>query len=451
MLNRDQLGQQTLHQEKWPFVPAKQVVSISRAKGAYIYTRDGQKILDAAGGCIVSNIGYGVEEVANAVRDSLKNCTFVMPPWLTEEREALVDELREHWLPPHLSRIHLASGGSEANESAIKMAVQYHAGRGSVDRNIILTRDISYHGTTIITAAISGHPQRKKGLEGILDVYPSIMTPYPLRCPIGAFHEQATSFYLQNLENSIREVGPERIAALIAEPLNGSSGGAITPPPDYWLGAQKILAKYGILLIMDEVMTGFGRTGQKFGSDLYDIKPDLLVAGKGLAGGYAAIAGVFGTEEIAAGIEAGGFNVMFHTFGALPQSCAAATAVLQILRRDGLIDRANQTGARLKTLLQEKFAQHPLVAEVRGEGMLIGLEIVADRSTLEPFPNEARITDKVIGYGMQEGVFFYPGGTGDVRDVICIGPAFIIGDQEIDLIVEKLATVLDRVLEAENK
>jgi adenosylmethionine-8-amino-7-oxononanoate aminotransferase len=446
MLNSDQLNQ-----EIWPFVPAKKTVYISRTKGVYIYTKEGHKILDAAGGCIVSNIGYGVEEVADAVGKSLKNCTFVMPPWLTEEREALVNELREHWLPPHLSRIHLASGGSEANESAIKMAVQYHAGKGNKDRNVILTRNISYHGTTITTAAISGHPERKKGLEGVLDVYPSIMTPYPLRCPLGAFHEESASFYLEDLENTIIKIGPERIAALIAEPLNGSSGGAITPPKDYWLGAQRILAKYDILLIMDEVMTGFGRCGQKFGADLYGIKPDLLVAGKGMAGGYAAIAGVFGTEEIAAGIEAGGFNVMFHTFGALPQSCAAATAVLQILRRDKLLDRSRETGARLKALLLEKFAQHPLVAEIRGEGMLIGIEVVADRTTLEPFPKEARITDKLISYGMQKGVFFYPGGTGDVRDIICVGPAFIIGEEEIELIVETLGQILDQVLQSEYK
>lgn len=440
------LDKKLLDQEIWPFVPSKRVMSIQRAEGNYIYTKEGQKILDAAGGCIVSNIGYGVEEVADAVSQAIKNCTFVMPPWLTEEREALINELREHWLPPHLTRIHLASGGSEANESAIKMAIQYHAGMGHRERNVILTRDVSYHGTTISTAAISGHPERKQGLEGILDVYPSILTPYPLRCPLGVHHEGATEFYLKDLEAKIQEIGPEKIAALIAEPLNGSSGGAITPPADYWEGAQKILKKYGILLIMDEVMTGLGRTGYKFGSDLYGIKPDLLVAGKGLAGGYAAIAGVFGTDEIAEGISRGGFNVMFHTFAALPQSCAAATKVLQILRRDELLARSKLIGAKLKSTLQASFSQHPLVAEIRGEGMLIGLEIVADRSTLEPFPKEARVTEKIIGNGLKKGVFFYPGGTGDIRDIVCLGPAFTLKEDEFGLIVDALSYSLDKVL-----
>lgn len=444
------LDKNHLDQGIWPFVPAKRVMSIQRAEGNYIYTKDGQKILDAAGGCIVSNIGYGVEEVAEAVSRAIKNCTFVMPPWLTEEREALIHELREHWLPPHLTRMHLASGGSEANESAIKMAVQYHAGMGHKERNVILTRNVSYHGTTIITAAISGHPERKRGLEGILDVYPSILTPYPLRCPIGAYHEDATEFYLKDLEDKINEIGAEKIAALIAEPLNGSSGGAITPPEGYWEGAQKILKKHGILLILDEVMTGLGRTGYKFGSELYGIKPDLLVAGKGLAGGYAAIAGVFGTEEIAEGISRGGFNVMFHTFAALPQSCAAATSVLQILRRDDLVTRSRSIGAKLKGALTKKFSQHPLVAEIRGEGMLIGIEIVSDRSTLEPFPKAARITEKIIGYGLEQDVFFYPGGTGDVRDIICLGPAFTLKEDEIDVIVDALSISLDKVMETQS-
>jgi len=434
----------------WPFVPSSDPVSVSRAEGAYLYLADGSKILDAAGGCIVSNIGHGVVEVADAVRDALINCTFVMPPWLTPQRQALVNELREHWLPPHLTRIHLASGGSEANEAAIKMAIQYHAGLGAPQRTVILTRSISYHGTTITTAAASGHPERKKGLEGILAHYPQIQTPYPLRCPVGNDDALATQYYLDDLEQAIEKIGANNIAALIAEPLNGSSGGAIAPPKGYWEGVQLILRQHGILLIMDEVMTGFGRTGLKFGSDHYGIKPDLLVAGKGLAGGYAPIAGVFGTDAVAAGIAAGGFNVMFHTFGALPQACAAATRVLQILRRDALVDRARTTGMQLKAALIERLAQHPRVAEIRGTGLLVAVEVVADRETLTPFDESLRVTDKIIGYGMSQGVFFYPGGTGDVRDIICIGPAFIIDDNDIKLIVNALSYALDGLSDLEN-
>ena len=432
----------------WPFLPSARSTSVTYAEGAYIYFDDGSKILDAAGGAIVSNIGHGRVEVADAVRDALVNCSYIIPPWLTEQRSALIHELRDHWLPSHLTRIHLASGGSEANEAAIKMAIQYHASKGDRERNVILARSISYHGTTISTAAVSGHPGRKRGLESILNEHPRILTPYPLHCPLGPHHESATDFYLKNLEDTIQSVGPEKIAALIAEPINGSSGGAITPPDGYWERAQEILKQHGILLIMDEVMTGFGRTGYKFGSDLYGIKPDLLVAGKGMASGYAAIAGVYGTDEIAETISGGGYDVMFHTFGALPQSCVAATTVLQILRQESLLAHVKEVGSKLKDALQDRFSQHPLIAEIRGEGLLIGIEIVADRETLEPFAQEARITDKVIGYSMGKGVFFYPGGTGEIRDIVCIGAPFIIGDVEIELMVETLDFAINEILKS---
>ena len=197
-------------------------------------------------------------------------------------------------------------------------------------------------------------------------------------------------------------------------------------------------------------MTGFGRTGLKFGSDHYGIKPDLLVAGKGLAGGYAPIAGVFGTDAVAEAIAAGGFNVMFHTFGAMPQACAAATRVLQILRRDDLIERARNTGNQLKAALIERLSQHPRVAEIRGTGLLIAVEVVADRETLTPFDQSLRVTDQIIGHGMSQGVFFYPGGTGEIRDIICMGPAFIIDDDDIQLTVDALSYALDALVDLEN-
>lgn len=430
----------------WPFLAGKSLTSLSHARGSYLYLKNGSKILDAAGGAIVTNIGHGRLEVADAIHQAIMNATYVVPPWLTPEREALVHELREHWLPPHLSRVHLTSGGSEGNESAIKIAVQYHASKGQSERNVILARSVSYHGTTISTAAVSGHPGRKKGLEGILNHYPRIETPYPLRCPLGQHHPDATDYYIRNLTETIEQVGASNIAALIAEPMNGSSGGAITPPPDYWQRAQEVLKQHGILLIMDEVMTGFGRTGEKFGCDLYGIEADLLVSGKGLAGGYAAICGVYGRADIADTITSAGNEIMFHTFAALPQSCAAATKVLSILREEDLVARTKRVGAALKERLIAQFGQHPLVAEIRGEGLLIGFEIVKDRESLTPFPKEDGVTNKIVAAAMQEGAFFYPGGTGEVRDIVCIGAPMIIGDEEMDIMAAALEKALDKIL-----
>ena len=423
---------------KWPFLKQTWGIEFERSEGAYLFTKDGRKILDAAGGAIVSNIGYGRDEVADAIARAVKNNSYILPPFLTPEREALLDELREHWLPPHLTRIHLSSGGSEANESAVKLAIQYQASRGKTDKNIILTRSLSYHGTTLNLSGISGHDARKRGLESYVPKPITIETPYPLRCPIGKYHPEAKDYYLDNLKKTIKKIGPENIAALLMEPINGSSGGAITPPEGYWPEAQEVLRENDILLIADEVMTGFGRVGNDFASELYNITPDILIAGKGMGGGYAAIGGTYSTDEIADSIQKAGYEVMFHTFAALPQSCAASSEVLKILREEKLCERVNPIGESILQSLNSEIGQHPNVAEIRGKGLLIGIEIVEDKDTLKPFDESRKITSQIMQKGLEMGVFLYPGGTGTYRDIICLGPAFTIGTDEVKLMVHAL-------------
>ena len=430
---------------KWPFLKQTWGIEFERSEGSYLYTKDGRKILDAAGGAIVSNIGYGREEVADTIAKAVKNNSYILPPFLTPEREALLDELREHWLPPHLTRIHLSSGGSEANESAVKLAIQYQASRGKAEKNIILTRNLSYHGTTLNMSGISGHVARKRGLESYVPKPTTIETPYPLRCPIGSFHPDAKEYYLDNLRKTVKKIGAENIAALLMEPINGSSGGAITPPDGYWVEAQEILRENDILLIADEVMTGFGRVGNDFASNFYGLQPDILIAGKGMGGGYAAIGGTYSTDKIADSIQAAGYEVMFHTFAALPQSCAASAEVLRILREENLCERVNPLGDQILQKLNSEIGQHPNIAEIRGKGLLIGIEIVEDKSSLTPFDESHKITSRLMQQGLEEGVFLYPGGTGEYRDIICIGPAFTIGDDEVDLIVKATKAALTTV------
>ena len=275
-----------------------------------------------------------------------------------------------------------------------------------------------------------------------------IETPYPLRCPLGSFHPDAKDYYLDNLKEVIKEVGPEKIAGLLMEPINGSSGGAISPPEGYWEEAQKLLLDNDILLIADEVMTGFGRVGENFASELFNLKPDILVAGKGMGGGYAAIGGTYSTDKIADSIQAAGYEVMFHTFAALPQSCAASSAVLKILREENLCDLVNPLGEKIIEKLISEVGQHPNVAEVRGKGLLIGIEIVKEKEGLICFDEKEKITSQIMMKGLEDGVFLYPGGTGEFRDIICLGPAFIIGDEEIDLMVN---AVKKSLLYIENK
>ena len=430
---------------KWPFLPKDAGLNIVKTEGAYLYTPEGKKILDAASGAIVNNIGYGREEVAEAIKEASLNNTYVLPPFLTPEREELLDELRNHWLPSHLTRIHLSSGGSEANESAVKLAIQYQASRGKPEKNIILTRSLSYHGTTLNMSGISGHTARKRGLESYVPAPRTIETPYPLRCPLGSFHPDAKDYYLDNLKEVIKTQGANNIAALLMEPINGSSGGAIYPPEGYWEEAQEILKENDILLIADEVMTGFGRTGVDFSCNFYNLRPDILVAGKGMAAGYAAISGTYSTDEIADSILKAGYEVMFHTFAALPQSCAASSTVLKILRRENLCERVNPLGDQLTQKLISELGQHPLVAEIRGQGLLIGVEIVKEKEGLISFDEKEKITNQIVGKGLENGVFFYPGGTGEYRDIICLGPAFIIDEEDIELMVSALKKCLDHI------
>jgi len=426
----------------WPFNRSRSPV-ITGAEGLYLHTSDGQVLLDAAGGAIVANIGWGRERVADRVAQVTRDYTYVVPPWVTPSRRDLVAALQAHWLPPGLRRIHITSGGSDAIESAMKLAIQYQAARGAPGRQQIIARSVSYHGTTVATTAVSGHSGRKRGLAHALNAHPTIATPYPLHCPLGRHHPDATRFYLDNLRATIEAEGPQTIAALLAEPISGSSGGAIVPPDDYWPGVRQICDEYGLLLILDEVMTGFGRTGKPFAYQHWDIEPDILVSGKGLAGGYAPIGGVFASETIGAALDEAGMSVMFHTFGAHPAACAAAAEVLTIMVEEQLVARAATQGARLKARLEAVFAGHPHVVEVRGRGLLLAIEVVQDPASLTPFPEQAGISNRIVAAALARGVFFYGGGTGEIRDIVCMGPAFTIDDAQIERIVQTLKEAVD--------
>ncbi len=429
----------------WPFLPSR-ATRIVRGEGAWLVADDGRRILDAAGGAIVANVGHGRAEVMEAVAGAGASSAFVVPTWRTPEREALVERLRRDWLPAGLHHVHLTSGGSEGVEAAVKIALQHHVAKGETRRLKVMSRELSYHGATIAMAGLSGHHSRKRGLEGFLQSFPVAPTPSPLRCPLGPHHPDAGAWYVAATRAAIEAEDPSAIAAFVAEPITGSSGGAIVPPDAYLPGLRALCDEFGILLIIDEVMTGFGRTGARFGCEHWGVRPDLLVSGKGLGGGYGAICGVYATREVAEPIAEAGLEVMFHTFAALPSACAAAEWVLAILTREDLVARSAAIGERLGARLRTKLGQHPNVAEVRGRGLLQAVEIVRDRETLEPFEASDRITARIVGRGLQHDVFFYPGGTGAVRDIVCLGPPLVSTEAEIDQMADVLALTIRDVL-----
>ena len=424
--------------QAYPFVPGGGALPIARAEGAWLELADGRRILDAAGGAIVSNVGHGRAEVVRAVAAALEQVTYLVPPFATEARVELVERLRRAWLPPGLTRIVFTSGGSEAMDAALRLARQHHVAAGRPERWKMIGRELSYHGTTLATLAVGGHEKRRAGLEPLLLDWPKAPAHYCLRCPLGLSRPTCDVACVDAIEAIILREGPETVAAVVAEPVVGSTAGALVPPDDYWPRLAEICRRHGVLLIADEVMSGFGRTGRAFAVDHWGVVPDILVGGKGLSGGYAPMGGVYATDAVLAPIAARGEDFMFYTYAAHPASCAAASAVLEIVEREGLVARAAEQGKRLLDLLRAALADHPNVAEVRGLGLLLGVELVRDRATLEPFPAEAKVAGRVVAAGLGRGVFFYPGGGGAARDVICLGPPFTIGDEEIELIVTVL-------------
>ncbi len=427
----------------WSFIPSPgSGLRVTRAEGPYLYTDDGRRILDAAGGAIVANVGHGRPEIAAAVAKTMQETSYVVPPFITESRLRLLERIKASWLPPDLTRVAFTSGGSESVEFALRLARHHHLAAGRPKRFKIIGRDLSYHGTTIATLAVGGHEKRRKGFEPLFVDSPRIPACYCLRCPLGRTYPDCGIACATELEAVIEQEGPETIAAFIAEPIGGSTAGALTPPEEYWPMVAEICRRHGVLLIADEVMTGFGRTGRRFAVEHWNLRPDILVGGKGLTGGYAPMGCVFATDDVVAPIAERRETPMFYTYGAHPAACAAANEVLRILEEENLIARAAETGRKLKDRLG-KLDAHPHVAEVRGLGLLLGVELCLDAETLEPFPTEARLTDRICGAAMRRGVFVYPGGCGPARDAITLGPPFTINDEEIELIASVLEASID--------
>ena len=429
----------------FPFVPTGRgaPLAISRAEGAYLYTREGQKILDAAGGAIAVSIGHGRREVAEVAARALAESGYVVPVFATEDRLQLVERLVDRWLPGELRRVFFTSGGSESVDAAMRLARQHHVSAGRSSRWKILGRDLSYHGTTLASLAVGGHQKRRKGFDPLLLDLPKAPACYCLRCPLGQRYPGCRVACADEIERVIEREGAETVAAFIAEPVGGSTAGALVPPPEHWPRVAEICRERGVLLIMDEVMTGFGRTGKRFAVEHWGLAPDILVSGKGLSGGYAAIGAVFATEDVMAPLAERGDELMYYTFGGHPAACAIADKVLEIMEREDLVERAAKLGERLHDALAP-LERHPNVAGLRGLGLLRAVELVADRDTLDPFPEAANLGYRVVVHGILRGVFYYPGGSDPARDIVCLGPPFIIGDEEI----EKMARVLPDAIDA---
>lgn len=391
--------------------------TIVRGEGVELHTADGRRIIDAAGGAVVNNIGHGRTEVADAVAAAMRKLDYVVPIWPTPNRLALADLLVEEWLPESFEHVFFAGGGSEANDTAVRLTRLHHVARGDERRHKVIGRMPSYHGSTLATLAIGGHAARRDGMEPLLQEFPKVRWD-----DAGA------------LAGAIEAAGPETVSAFIAEPVIGAAGAALIAPSDYWAQVSEICREYGVLIIADEVMTGFGRTGLRWGHQHDDWVPDVIVAGKGLGGGYSPLSLVSASNEVIDPITAAGRNVMFFTYSGHDSSCAGALAVLKIVERERLVERAAMQGEKLLDGLRRELHDHPNVVEVRGRGLMVGVELSGLTSAA------------VVGEALDRDVWIYPGGSGPVvNDGLLFAPPMIVEDQHLDRIVEVTRQSIDAV------
>jgi adenosylmethionine-8-amino-7-oxononanoate aminotransferase len=419
---------------------------IERAEGAYLHTKDGRKILDAGSGAVVVNVGQGREELAQLAAETIRKLNYIVPVWISTEREKLVNRLAR-WTPPGLNRFFFTSGGSESVEAALKFAMLYQKVRGKPSKKKIISRQFSYHGNTL-GALSAGSTLRRADYEHVLFDWPKIPPSFCYRCPWGKTYPQCDIDCANALEEEIKKQGADNIAAFMAEPMMGASGGSVPPVKEYWPKLREICDRNDILLIADEVMTGFGRTGRRFAVDHWNVKPDILIGGKGLTGGYVPMGMIAVDENIVAACEEANRDFMFYTYSCHPLACAMADGVLAIMEREKLVERAETVGARLGAQLKEELSGHPMVGDIRGAGFFWGVELVRDRERRTPYAPELKVTSKVQSAAMKRGLFFYPstGMAGPAGgDAMMITPPFIVTDNDIDFIVGTARAALDDV------
>jgi len=393
--------------------------------GSYLIADDGRRILDAAGGAIVANIGHGRPEIADAVAAAMRKVDYVVPLWPTPHRLSLRDRLVDRWLPAGFEHVFFTSGGSESTDSALRLARAYQVSQGRPDRWKIIGRHPSYHGITIGTIAAGSHSGRRAGYEPMLLDFPKV--PW----------DDAEA-----LVKVIEREDPGTIAGFIAEPITGAAGGCLVADDDYWRVVTQVCREHDIVLIADEVMTGYGRCGTAWGHQGFPIEPDVIVGGKGLGGGYVPMGMVATTSRIAGALAAAS-GFMFFTFTGSDAMCAGAEAVLDILEREQLVGRVAEMGPVLEAKLHAALGHHPNVAEIRGRGLFWGVELVERRDPPTPFPLSRKFAMDVVGEALSRDVWIYPAGSGPVHDAVMMGPPFTITEPEMDQLVSVLAASID--------
>ncbi len=420
----------------------------ARAEGSTIWDSDGKAYIDAAGGAIVVGVGHGRESVARVMADQASRVAYAHPTAFTSEAvERYAAALAPH-LPMDDPAIYPVAGGSEAMESALKLVRSYYLARGETERWIVFARWGSYHGNSLGALDLSGRKPLRRPYEAWLGRFRHVSAAYPYRAgepganALGDADELAAE-----LDRAFEAAEPGTVAAFVAEPIVGATLAAAVPPDGYWRAVAEVCRRHGVLLVADEVMTGFGRTGRWFGVDHWGIRPDIVVGAKGGTSGYFPFGLVAASGAVRDAVLreppgfVHGFTYSHHAVGA-----AVAGEVLRILEDEHLVEASATKGDRLQALLRARLEGHPHVGEIRGRGLLVGLELVADRETRAPFPRTDRVTESVVRAARASGLLLYSGtglADGTNGDAILLGPPFVITDEELVAIADRLTDAIE--------
>lgn len=411
-----------------------------RGEGVWIEDSEGKRYLDAMAGLWCVALGYGRRELAGAAARQMETLPYYNTFFGTATPPAV--ELAERLValtPAGLHHVFFANSGSEANDTIVRLVRYYWQLEGRPERRVILSRELAYHGSTLMAAAAGGmaamHAQ-----AGTLPDFAHARAPYFYRDGAGMTPEAFGRLAAGDIEQKILEIGPERVAAFIGEPIQGA-GGVIVPPPGYWSEVREICRKHDVLFVADEVITGFGRTGEWFGSTTYDLEPDMMTLAKALTSGYVPLSAVMVGDRVAERLAASGGKLMHgFTYSGHPAAAAVALENLRLLEDEGHVDRVREeTGPHLQRRLREVFADHPLVGEVRGTGLIAAVELVADKAARRLFDPPGEVGLRCLDHCFDLGVI-----PRSVRDGMCLSPPLVITAPEIDEMIARLREAVDR-------
>lgn len=425
--------------------------TIVRGEGVYLYDRGGRRYLDAVGGTSVVSIGHGVKEIYEAVGRQAEQIVYAYSGSFTTRWQEELAQAILSVAPSAMRKVYFTSSGSEANETAVKMARQYHLHRGKTSKHKIIARWQGFHGTTLGTLSLSGRPSWREPFDPYLMAVPHISPPYCYRCPFGKTYPDCGVACADELERFILHEGAETVAAFIAEPVIGTSVTGVVPVPEYYRKIRDICDRYDVLFIADEVLCGYGRTGHAFAIDAWGVAPDIITMGKAISSGYAPLSATLASDRVVDAFLRSSSGEFTHgsTHSGNALCCFVGLQVFNYMQKHNLFARPAQVGAYLHERLAGLASKHDIIGETRGRGLLAGVEFVADRKTREPLPVGARVTERVVAGARQRGVMIIPGiknaNYGKGGDHIQITPPYVISQAEVDIIVDALDEAIGEV------